>query len=170
MHGKITSLHCTENTFSINNHNVIIVQCVKKMKEKNCERIFPNLLRTSAPETHFSSCSILFSISYISLLHILVEKKCELRSECHFVTIYEQTSFPSNQFSKMSIWAVAEQRLNGGVSTFPFYYLIFWISLFFSFIKNELKAGWGRVGQDRSLLHLKVKVIISHIQPTSPKC
>lgn len=149
-------------------YNVIIVQCVKKMREKNWEKIFPNLIRTSAPET--SSSSILFSTSNVSPPHILVEKKCEFHSECHFVTIYEQTSFPSNQFSKMSIQAVAEQRLNGGVSTFPFYYLIFWISVFFSFIKNELKAGWGRLGQDRRLLHLKVKVIISYIQPTSAKC
>lgn len=36
----------------------------------------------------------------------------------------------------MSLQAGTKQRLNKGLSTFPFY-LMFWISLFLSFIKNE---------------------------------
>lgn len=115
-------------------------RCVKGGKENGCERGFSYLYfflcheNTAASPVAFNQITLTFLP-----VHRGEEERPWLNPECHFVAIYEQTSFPSNQSLEMSLQAGTKQRLNVGLSTFLFY-LMFWISLFLSFIKNELEG------------------------------
>lgn len=120
-------------------------RCVKGWKENGCGRGFSYLYFFLCHE-NAAAAPVASNQTTLTFLpaHNGEGERPWLNPECHFVAIYEQTNFPSNQSLEMSLQAGTKQRLNVGLSTFLFH-LMFWISLFLSFIKNELEGKKGRI-------------------------